>query len=739
MIDTQAAPDQLSGATGSQARGAWIAVLFASTSLLGAALLFMVQPLAAKLILPSYGGSATVWSTSSLFFQTLLLVGYVYAHLATQRLGAWWQPRVHLLVLAVPVLFLPVALPLDAAPTGDASPTWWLLRTLTLMVGVPFLVLSATGPLIQRWYAWSRGPRAADPYFLFAGSNLGSFLGLLSYPFLIEPTLTITEQRWLWSIGLCTFLLLMAVCGLVVRAPRTPVQPRGAAAPGAPGPSRLLTWGALAFLPSCLMLAATAHLSTDVAPIPLLWVLPLALYLATFIAAFARSTRQAPVSMTRAAVVSAILSGILSLATATVPIWLVLSVDLLTVTLVSYAAHARLAATRPDPAHLTGFYLVISAGGAVGGLVNGVVAPVLFNRVWEYGLTLAAVPLLLVGLIAPSTSWWSRRYHPVFRLGASTVLFLLVMVLASLSVARAAAGSDLVLVLVLAITAVLAWLVARTPTVAAVCLLVGTGVVGAQAMSSSMGLERTFYGSYRILEDGDRHVLVHGTTVHGTQFLDTARRDSPTGYYARSGPLGDVMGVAQHERVAVIGLGAGSIATYGAAGQHFTFFEIDPAIRDIAQDPDYFTLLADSAADVDVTVGDGRLRIGDEPEGAFDLIVLDAFSSDAIPVHLLTREAMREYADHLAPGGSLVVHISNRVFDLEPVLASAADDLGWTVVSGTRAGTAAEDSILSKWAVLTPDDTLARRLVVVPDWSYVDDEGSVTWTDDYASVLSVLH
>lgn len=741
MQDTQAKPDVCGQvpAQDEDSRGAWIAVLFACTSLLGAALLFMVQPLAAKLLLPSFGGSATVWSTSSLFFQVLLLLGYVYAHISTKRLGAWWQPRAHVVFLLLPLLVLPVALPLDAAPSADASPTFWLLRTLTLMIGVPFLVLSATGPLIQRWYAWSRGPRAEDPYFLFAGSNLGSFLGLLSYPFLIEPTMSLTQQRWGWSIGLCVFLALMGACALAVRAPRThPVLRTSFVSVQAPGRRLLMLWGALAFLPSSLMLAVTAHISTDVAPIPLVWVLPLSVYLASFVAAFARRTRQPPVLMTRAAVASTVLSGILLLTGPALPIWLVVTVDLITVALVSYAAHARLAATRPDAEHLTGFYLVISVGGALGGLVNGIVAPILFNRVWEYGLSLAAVPLLMIGLVAQRSTWFARRYHPAFRLVGGSLLMPVAMLAAAAGVIRAAPRGELAVLALLALVAAAAWLVARNPAVLALSLLIGTAALGLQMMATSLHLERTFYGSYRVVDEGGIHTLIHGTTVHGTQFQDEARRSTPTAYYSESGPLGQAMAVTDHSRVGIVGLGAGAIATYGRAGDQFTFFEIDPAIKAVAEDRDYFTYLADSAADVDVVVGDGRLKLAEQPSGEFDLIVLDAFSSDSIPVHLLTREAMREYVERLTPGGSLVIHISNRIFNLEPVLASTAEDLQWTGVRGLGDPSEQDDSSASKWVVLTPDEAVADRLTTGHDWKQLDTGEQITWTDNYASVLSIL-
>ncbi|WP_416953109.1 spermidine synthase [Nocardioides sp. T5] len=738
MLDTQpetARPDQLDEL---EPRGAWIAVLFAATSLLGAALMFMVQPLAAKLILPSFGGSATVWSTSSLFFQVLLLVGYVYAHISSRRLGAWWQPRMHVLVLLVPLLFLPVTLPLDAAPAADSSPVLWLLRTLILMVGVPFVVLSATGPLIQRWYSWSRGPRADDPYFLFAGSNLGSFIGLLSYPFVLEPLLSLTQQRWLWSILMCAFIVLMVACACVVRAPRVVVVEE-VSTPGGAGPvtATVLTWCGLAFLPSCIMLAVTAHISTDVAPIPLVWVVPLALYLLSFIAAFARTSRRPPMTLTRVAVASAVLSGVISLAGPALPIWLIVVVDLMTVTLVSFAAHARLAATRPGAEHLTLFYLVISIGGAIGGVVNGFVAPLLTNRVWEYGLSLAAVPLLLIGIAVRRRTWISHRYNPAFRTVALTLVTCVVLVTAAVLMSAVASNGTIAIAAAVGMTATLAWLVSHNPTVLSLCLAAGTAALGVQAMTSSIALERTFYGSYRLVDADGQHRLIHGTTVHGTQFKD-ARRTEPTAYYAEAGPLGGIMGTLDHQRTAVVGLGAGAIATYGRRGDHFTFFEIDPVIEDLATNPDYFSYLPNSAAEVDVVVGDGRLKLAEQPAGTFDLIVLDAFSSDSIPVHLLTTEAMREYVDRLAPGGSLVVHISNRIFDLEPVLAASATDLGWQAARGVGSGDSDGDEVPSKWIAITPNAEAAHRLVDLPGWSELLSTDPVTWTDNYASVLSVL-
>ena len=745
MTDTAVLPPETDTAARPGARGTGLAVLFACTTFLGAALLFMIQPLAARLILPSFGGSATVWSTSSLFFQVLLLAGYVYAHVATRRLGARWQPRAHVLVLVAPLLVLPLALPSDAAPGADASPVLWLLRTLAVMVGLPYLVLSATGPLIQRWYAWSGGPRAEDPYFLFAASNLGSFIGLLAYPFVVEPLLSLSEQRVVWSGAFVVWVVLMGVCGLTVR--RDASRDASSSQAGSPDaavvaedvapPTRrtLAWWTAMAFLPSSLMLAVTAHLSTDVAPIPLLWVLPLAAYLATFVAAFARTSRTVPLRATHAAVAAAFVCAVLSLVTHDVPVLVSVGASIVATTLVGYAAHARLAATRPAPQHLTLFYLVISAGGALGGLLNGVVAPLAFNRVWEYGLTLAAVPLLLVGVSPRAGNWFTRRYDARFVAVMLTLGLALALIPAAVLVRGANDVSSWLVIAALVPLLAFGYVAGRAPRPLAASLAIAALLLGVQATASSLILERTFYGSYRVVETDDTHILVHGTTNHGVQFTAPDRRSQPTAYYVESGPLGAILGSVPHTRMGVVGLGSGVITPYAEPGDEVTYYEIDPAVVDIASDPELFTFLRDSEAQVDVVVGDGRLLLEQETE-TFDVLLLDAFSSDAIPVHLLTREAVRTYLDRLAPDGVIAIHISNRVFELEPVLAAAAAHHGLRGAIGD--GGSGPASARSRWVVLSKNDAVVDELQVLPDWRALDMDRQVAWTDDYSSVLSVL-
>lgn len=715
-------------------RGPAVAVLFASTSFLGAGLLFMVQPLAAKLVLPSFGGSATVWSTSSLLFQVLLLLGYVYAHVSTRRLGARWQPRAHLLLLALPLLVLPIALPAQAAPPADGSPVLWLLRTLVLLVGLPFAVLSATGPLVQRWYAWSDGPRADDPYFLFAGSNLGSFAGLLAYPFLVEPHLTLTQQRVGWSVAFGGFLVLMAACALTVRRPRHGV-PGAAATPRPAPPSRgqLARWCLWAFLPSSLMLSVTAHLSTDIAAVPLLWVLPLAAYLASFVAAFARTARSVPARLVVPCVTVAVTTGVTSalgssrLAPVVV---LVVVANVLSVALAGFAAHARLAASRPEPEHLTLFYLVVSVGGALGGLLNGVVAPLLFDGTWEHLLTVALLPVLAVGVLPPT---WTRRR--VLAVAATPVAGVAVVAAARLVVPGTvdlATGAILVGAVVLAV--VVGWLTLRAPAALTVTLLLASLAVVVVEERASLLTERTFYGSYRVQEVDGTHRLLHGTTVHGSQFLDPRLAGTPTTYYASDGPFGDAVAASDARDLGVVGLGAGAIAAYDV--DRVTFFEIDPVVADIARDQRWFGYLQDSAAEVDVVVGDGRLAAASVPEGSYDLLALDAFSSDSIPVHVLTREGVQVFLDRVRPDGALAVHISNRVFDLRPVLAAHARDLGLRAVMGT--GGEGPGAVRSEWVVLTRSDAVADDLLARDRWRPLPTTPTVTWTDDYSSVLSVL-
>lgn len=718
---------------GARAR-AGIALLFTLTAFVGAGLLFTIQPLVARLLLPAYGGSATVWSTCSLFFQTLLIVGYVYSHVTTTRIPRRAQPWLHLLVLAAPLLVLPVVLPTDAVPGADHSPVGWLLRSLVVMIGLPFVVLATTGPLLQRWYSWSDGPRRDDPYFLFAASNVGSFGGLLAYPFLVEPRLTLDQQGVAFTGGFVVFAVLTAACG-VVASRGTAMRQEGPVATASserPSWADLARWCGYAFVPSCLMLAVTHHLSTDVAPIPLLWVAPLALYLATFVAAFAVRSRVVTATWPRAAAGLGMATLALAPLAAAVSLWVTVAVNLLLVVVAGYAAHRLLAARRPNPEHLTTYYLAVAVGGALGGVVNGLLAPVLFDRVLEYGLVVALLPLLGLGATWPTSGGGRTRIR--WLLGGLVVVLVAAAVPALLD-SRGGGGVALALLALAAFT-LFGWVLARMPVGMTVALLVA---VIATALVSDNGVvlrERTFYGSYTVHATDLMASLDHGTTMHGLQLRAPSLREEPTTYYGREAPLGDLLGELVASRTAAVGLGVGTLAAYGEPGDRITFLEIDEAVADIARDERFFTFLRDSAADVDVRIGDGRLLMADQPEHAFDLVVLDAFSSDAIPVHLLTREAFMLYANRVAAGGAIAVHVSNRHFDLVPVVAAAGAHLGWTGAVG-RGGEGIEVRP-STWVVLSPDHAFVDALMALERWQPLALDEMVVWTDDYSSVLTVL-
>jgi hypothetical protein len=721
-------------------------VLFAITAFVGAGLLFVVQPLVARLVLPHFGGSATVWSTSSLFFQVVLLMGYAYVHLASGSLGKERQLWLHLAVLLLPLAVLPVALPSDASPGETGSPVLWLLRTLLLTIGLPFAVVSTTGPLLQRWYSWTRGPRAEDPYFLFAASNLGSFGGLLVYPFAIEPLLTLDQQRMAWSLGFGAFLALMASCALVALRSRTTsamfvptgIPVRRPASTDRPTGRQYALWALLAFLPSTMMLGVTAHVSTDIAAIPLLWVLPLALYLGTFVVAFARDGRATNPVLAKSAVALATTCCLALFLRANVPVLALLLLEMVMLTMVSYAAHSRLAATRPAADHLTAFYLVIAAGGAAGGMLNGLLAPVLLDRVWEYPAALVGSALLTLGVGARrGKGFLEHRYGEKRAAGMVTLVMLSGGLLLVLLGTAAENTGQMWLIVVFALMLYGAWAASARPIPLAVALTLGVACLSVASSSHDLENSRTFYGAYRVLERDGARVLVHGTTVHGKQFRD-ARSNEPTTYYARSGPLGDVFARSVGaNQIGVVGLGTGTIAAYGTSGQTMTFFEIDPEMVRIARETPHFTYIADSAADTQTVVGDGRLQISHVAPETYDLLVLDAFSSDAIPVHLLTQEAFKMYGERLAPGGLLAVHVSNRVFDLEPVVAAAADELGWPVAVGVGRASEVDGATDAVWMVLSADQTKIDSLYRDPDWT-APGAKRVAWTDDFSSVLGVL-
>lgn len=756
---------------------------FTVTTLMSAALLFAVEPMVAKLLLPPYGGSPMVWNTSVLFFQVVLLAGYAYAHWAPRLFGRW-QPLVHIALSAVPLLVLPVVLPSWAEPSGGFPVALWLLGVLAVMVGLPFGVLATTGPLIQRWYAGLDVPRAHDPYFLYAASNTGSLVALLAYPLLIEPSLDLNAQSRWWGIVYVVFAVALTGCALMARfwrrapepvaepvtepeaepdvetdaEPRPDSGPEGTTGPaGATGPAgdaatpvaaraaaagapdgidwrRRLVWLGLAALPSSLNLGVTTHITTDIAPVPLLWVIPLSLYLITYIAAFASTRRTAPSWAIDIAAVLAIPTLIVDVVGLGGELQrMVLVLFFLTVT--AYAAHSLLAADRPPARRLTEFFLVTSAGGALGALFNGLIAPAVFDSVAEYPLAVALVALLPLAA--------GRRSRLIELFGAVLWLRMFLFALAGVGVlVFLAADPDddrmMVLALILICLPVVA-LMRRPVPFAIVTLAIGLFVGVIRPGIGTELQERTFFGSYNIVDGDGRRTLSHGTTRHGSQLQDPAQRRRPLDYYDPAGPAGDIFAaVGGAPRLAVVGLGTGALAGYGRDGQRMDFYEIDPEIIDIARDPKWFSYLSDCPCDVTTRGGDGRLALERAPDGAYNLILLDAFSSDAIPTHLMTREAIRTYARKLAPGGMIAFHVSNRVFDLDPMVASTAKASGLHAMSAEIGFRPSPEGLPSSWVVLARDPKVLERLRTGKQSWNPPKTGGPVWTDAYSPLWGVI-
>jgi hypothetical protein len=732
-----------------------VLTLYVLAAFLAAALTFLLQPFAARLILPLFGGTPSVWNTSVLFFQALLLAAYAYAAALTSGTRLLRPAAVHIVAMALVLLALPVHIDASWAPPPTAPPLLWQTWLLLATIGAPFFIVATSAPLLQRWFSLTGHRAAGDPYFLYAASNLGSLMALLAYPLAVEPTLDLAAISRFWMAGYVLLLALIAGCavGLRHRQLDRAVHADTTADPAPLGLPTQLRWAALAAVPSSLMLSVTTYISTDIAAAPLLWVVPLALYLLTYVVAFARRPLVAARSLDRLMPLAVILLAITLLARGLEPPpWLMLALHLGGLLVVALVCHGQLAELRPPVSRLTRYYLWIAAGGLAGGMFNALLAPALFTGVAEYPLALVAACLLRrPPLDAPADALPGSPRELLLRdLAPAACLALGAFGLTLLAPRLGLTGSTGVVGMALGVPALAAYLFLMRPVrfaLAIGALFLVAGIAG-DAGGKQIFARRTYYGIHHVEQSGEQRRLYHGRTLHGIEGTRPSASSEPLAYYHRSGPAGSLFRalVARGDAlrsVAVIGLGVGTLAAYARPGEHWTFYELDPTVLYVARDSGLFTYWQNSAGRLDATVGDARIRLAEQADVRYDLLVLDAFSADAIPVHLLTREALALYRGRLRSNGALAIHISNRYLDLEGVVQALAADAGmralaWADLSLSDAQRA-EGMLPSHWVVLSTDTGLIDRLAASDPWRHLsDDKTTAVWSDQFSDLLRVI-
>ncbi|MEO8373827.1 MAG: fused MFS/spermidine synthase [Sphingomonas bacterium] len=725
-------------------------LLFVLTILAGSFLLFLVQPMVARMALPRLGGAPAVWNSAMLVYQALLLGGYAYAHLLG-RVTVRLQAAIHLAVLIIAAFWLPIGLMTTQLP-ANAQPAIWVPWLLGASIGPLFFAISAQAPLLQRWF--SVASKGQDPYALYAASNFGSFAGLIAYPLLVEPGLALNGQSRLWTFGYIIVALLVAVCSMMLPKMKMAVVEGPVAVSPPPSARRVALWIVLAFVPSGLMLATSTYITTDVVAMPLLWVLPLGLYLLSFTIAFAANRAPADLLTRIAPVVILLVGGVLVGGNQATP-YLNAGLALLLLFIASVALHTAMYRLRPEPDRLTGFYLAMSVGGVLGGIFSALVAPLVFDWTWEFPiLILVAGALVPQNFLAERVSrLWTHdaQRRRIATLGVAFLMALLVLAVLNMPGATIdGAGPLQGVVFLIVVVMGLAVVGARGAFVVVLAgALVAFGGYRSLLLSMEPGARtRSYFGVYTVLGDPTIRLLKHGTTVHGTELLGSAARErTATAYYVPGSGVGQAMQAApalygDRARIGVVGLGAGTLACYAKPGQQWRFYEIDPAVVRIARDTGQFHFLGDCLPDAKIEVGDARLNLAVEPTASLDLLTLDAFSSDAVPMHLMTREAFNTYGRVLAPHGVLLVHISNKFLDLEPVVSAAAKAGGWhsAKLVYSPGAEVAPPRAASFWVALSRDPAVlaalkARNASWQPLSRY---PGFTPWSDDYSTILPLV-
>ncbi|MDA0807435.1 MAG: fused MFS/spermidine synthase [Planctomycetota bacterium] len=731
---------------------------------LSAGLVFLIQPLFARLLLPEFGGSPSVWNTCTVFFQATLLLGYCYTWLSTKWLPTVVQIGVHCSLLLLTLTQLPIGLRFLEVGAASTSPALQLLIMLTLSIGGPYFAVSTTTPLLQHWFSKSRHQLARDPYFFYSISNCGSILGLLAYPFVVERMFDLNSQGLAWSIGYGTLVGLTIACGVLtwseLQRGRTGTSDADSDANpvGEEATPRMklverpmtklrrlrrLRWVVLALVPSAMMLAVTTRITTDVAAVPLFWVLPLVAYLATYINAFARKPllkfeRLLPIlfpALMVAAWMSLVGPGSQLRAGFEIIIFLICGIVL----------HGELAADRPLTEYLTEYYFWMSLGGCLGGTLVGIIAPSVFPSYVEFPLVLVLAALTQQECPTVSTGSLYRGVRVV----GTVILCGTAMVACFAHVWASSLATTSQFVGFAALGVFFLMNNSRGIALAMALVLIPPALL---PDTNSLARKRTFFGVHEVTFEEDTeiglrvHLLAHGTTIHGEQVIAPAELQKiPRTYYVPTGPIGEALTLAgaeqENRRVALIGLGSGALMTYSKQGDQFDFFEIDPAVRDIAQDPKLFTYLSCGEGKQRVIIGDGRIKLAETKEGTYDVIVLDAFGSDSIPIHLLTADALDIFMSRLKSDGTLIIHISNRHMDLEPVPGRYASERNLPALASIKAATTelelAQGQRPTHAVVISRSERLISELARLKDW-HAPRRNVSLWTDSHSSVLDVL-
>lgn len=732
--------------------------LFTVTTFVSALLLFSIQPMFAKMVLPVLGGSPSVWAVALCFFQGALLAGYCYAHLLIRLIGARNSGIVHLAVCVIAFVALPIALPAGWSEPPPGEPYFWQLGLFTVAVGLPFFAVAANAPLLQAWFSATGHPHGRDPYFLYAASNLGSLIALLSYPLLLEPAFGLKALSGIWTIGFVVLVLLLAIAYVAVRAGRaiTPTAQSDSETPStSPTWMARVSWIGLALVPSALLTAFTTHVTTDVASAPLLWVLPLSLYLLTFVLVF-RERSIIPMPVLLAAHLASVIFSLLVLSQTTKEGWFLTAGSGVAVFFTSaMVAHRTLYEARPSASHLTEFYLWMSLGGVLGGLFAALIAPKIFPEIFEYPLLLALS--MACRPRALSISYKDRDELLIMWLVIATGVLALIWLpwlASSYNYDFYGYGPTAATVALFGLGLLVFW--TSPPRQLAMALLMFAAIVTYPSGVKRGEAQRSYFGVYRVGATGDYNILMHGTTFHGAQHVRDDKGDpiedpTPGTYYYPKSPMGQSVGIIREAlakaapqggdaalgRYGVIGLGAGSMSCHSKPGEKWRFFEIDPLMISIAKNPGNFTFLQKCQPNVDIVIGDARLTMAREADSSFDLIIVDAFSSDAVPVHLMTAEAIKLFLAKLKPTGAVILHVSNRYLDLDGVAAATiplVPGAKGVIVSDDEADGSYGQTSSTVVVVAKSEVTLEpfRKLETILE---LDGRGLRPWTDDFSDII----